>query len=255
MIVSGEGLLDLEEEEQADDDAFEGLDSERRPLRYYESKKTLGHLYRDIDENHFLRTMQQEHRHIVSQSKRQDMMKQLLVYVKRIAEQYGVLWLHHKTLGTDIRSSYEEGLVNILYDFEPTPHRPLSESEAFAGQILGRQSGPQGKPLRELAQTMRERFETIVEHTVMRMTKGDEAINEVDDIDDLNESRYDDREIEALPRAIACLDVAINQAGYRDRQLGELKSFKYIAAACCLRELDRYRITTFGSYSGLPKGF
>lgn len=87
----------------------------------------------------------------------------------------------------------------------------------------------------------------------MRITKGDEAMREAEDLDNL--MQYDDalREIEALPRALACLEVAVTEHGYRDAKLGELKSFRYVALGVVLRELDRYRITTFGSRSGLPR--
>lgn len=134
------------------------------------------------------------------------------------------------------------------------PHSPLSETEAFAGQIVGRQGGLQDKPLKELAKTMRERFNTLVEHATMRITKGDEAMREVEDLDLLyDDIHYDERELEALPRALACLEVAVTESGYRDAKLGELKSFGYVALGVVLRELDRYRVTTFGSMSGLPR--
>jgi hypothetical protein len=100
---------------------------------------------------------------------------------------------------------------------------------------------------------MRERFGMVVEHTIMRITKGDEAMSRVDYLDELLLEDYDEREIEALPRALACLEVAATESGYKDRKLGELKSFLYVAAGVCLRELDRYRVTTFGSLSGLPR--
>lgn len=134
------------------------------------------------------------------------------------------------------------------------PHSPLSETEAFAGQIVGRQGGLQDKPLKDLAKTMRERFNTLVEHATMRITKGDEAMREVEDLDDLyDDTHYDERELEALPRALACLEVAVEEGGYRDAKLGELKSFGYVVLSVVLRELDRYRVTTFGSRSGLPR--
>ncbi|KXS97177.1 hypothetical protein AC578_875 [Pseudocercospora eumusae] len=236
VVVSGEGLVDLEEEEEADDDAFEGLDSERRSYLYYESKKTLGHLYRDIDENQFLRTMQQEYRAIAPRFKRPGTMTRLLAYLKHNA--VNVFWTQHTALASDIRSSFEYSLADLLYEYEPTPHHPLSETEAFSGQILGRQSGPQGKPLRELAKTMSERFEMVVEHARMRIRFGD-AVEEIQDIDDLHDPRYHDRDVEALPRAIACLHVALSEEGYRDRKIGELKSFKYIAAQVALEELPK----------------
>lgn len=99
----------------------------------------------------------------------------------------------------------------------------------------------------------RDRFALVAEYIILRITKGDDAMHQAaDDMDSLYESVYDDREFEALPRAMACLEVAVTEPGYEDRRLGELKTFKYIAAAVCLKELERYRITTFGSYSGLP---
>ncbi|CAK4030745.1 RNA-dependent RNA polymerase 1 [Lecanosticta acicola] len=257
VVISESGYLDFEEDEVEDDDAFEGLDIERRPMRYYFSQKTLGHLYRNIDERMFLAKMQQQHRTLAPSLKPQDLLPRVLKYVKHWASQYGLIYSHHKALAKDIQAQYEDSLINILYDYEPTPRSPLSEIEVFAGQILGRKGGPQNKPLRELAQTMRERFEVVVDYTVMRITKGDKAMREANDLDDLYEetARYTEREFEALPRAVACLDVAVNGRGLTDRKLGELKSFRYVAAGVCLRELERYRITTFGSLSGLPSAW
>lgn len=37
-----------------------------------------------------------------------------------------------------------------------------------------------------------------------------------------------------------------------DRELGELVSFRYVAAAVCLKELERFLITTTGKTKGLP---
>ena len=148
---------------------------------------------------------------------------------------------------TDDHHSYEESLTHILYDYAPSVHMPLSEQEAFAGTILGRKGGAQNKPLRELGKTMRERFDAIVEYTVMRIVKGDEQMSGVNDLDLLYDDSID-REVEALPRAIACLTVAVEEKGAEDRMLGELQSFKYVAAGVCLRELERYMITTANHY-------
>ena len=113
--------------------------------------------------------------------------------------------------------SYEESLTNLMCDCEPTPHKPLSEIEVFAGQILGRQNGPDGKMLRELGDVMRGRFEKIVDYAQMRITYGDDQMQEVDDLDDLYGPEYSDRELEALPRAIACLEVAVKEPGKSSR--------------------------------------
>lgn len=144
----------------------------------------------------------------------------------------------------------------MLHDFEPSPHHPVSEPEAFAGEILGRQSGAQSKLLREQGKAMRERFGTIVEYAVLRITKGDDAMRDAEELDDLYDlydtyDTYDEREVEALPRAIACLENSVQEKGYVDRRLGELKSWRYVAAAVALREAERYLVTTFGSRVGL----
>lgn len=153
----------------------------------------------------------------------------------------------HCATTTDWLNSYEDSLVDILYHYAPVAHLPISEHEVFAGTILGRQGGAQGKPLRELSKTMRERFEAVVEYTIMRIVKGDEQMQGVNDLDLLYDGSLD-REVEALPRAIACLACAVEQPGMVDRQLGPLHSFRYVAAGVCLKELERYRITTLRSY-------
>lgn len=143
---------------------------ERKAPRYYQSKKTLGYLYRAIDERQFVYNMQQEHRAIISAHKKQGIMPQLLLYAQRMCKQYGVQFQHHKDFARQVRTrylahvsqpcrwlttlSYEESLAEIMHLFEPTPRHPLKETEVFAGQILGRQNGLRGKPLRDLNTTM-----------------------------------------------------------------------------------------------------
>lgn len=252
VIVSQQGYLDLEDDNIPDDDAFDGLDAERRPYRYYESQKALGQLYRAIDEAQFLQAMQRQH-HLAytrAQTHSSSLLQTLLAYMQKQAANYGIMYTHHEAFAREIRASYEDSLVDIMYYYEPTVHSPLSEHEVFAGNILGRQGGAQGKPLRELSKTMRERFDAVVEYAVVRITKGDRAVREAVDLDDL--AGYNEREFEALPRAIACLGVAVGEVGWVDRRVGEVKGFGYVAAGACLRELQRYRITTFGSYT-LPR--
>jgi hypothetical protein len=169
-------------------------------------------------------------------------------YLRHWALQYGIIWKHHLDLARDIRETFEYSIADIAYDFEPSAHSPLTEAEIFSGTILGRQGGAQGKTLRELDKDMSLRFETVMEYAVMRIMKGDQQIRQADDLDDLFDE-YSEREIEALPRALACLEVAMDEPGYKDRDLGQFKGFRYVAAEVALRELRRYRITTMGAYS------
>jgi hypothetical protein len=79
---------------------------------------------------------------------------------------------------------------------------------------------------------MRERFDRDVSFVVDCITKGNE-----------NGIRDD----EALERSIACLAVAMeNEAP--GAEVGIFASFKYIAAAVCLKEVERFQgwSSTFG---------
>ncbi|KAK5135005.1 hypothetical protein LTR08_005665 [Meristemomyces frigidus] len=249
VVVSEQGYLDLEEEDDQSDDAIEGLDVERRTHRYYASQKALGHLYRAIDERQFLLTMQRQHNAAqAAVPSSSSLLEPFLKYMERWTGQYGVMFRHQLEFARQIKADYEESLVDLAYQYSPIVRSPLSEMEIFAGSILGRQGGAQGKQLRELSQTLRERYGKVVEYAIVRIKKGDRAIQEAEDLDDL----YDDREFEALPRAIACMAMAVEERECADKRMGELKSFGYIAAVCSLEELQRYRITTFGSYT-LPR--
>lgn len=108
VIVSDQGYLDVEETDNDEDDAFEGLDAERRSFRYYESRKVLGQLYRAIEERRFLAQMQQDHRarteDLIDLGTPTGMLDTLLAYMKRQAFQYGILFDHNLGLAADIRA-------------------------------------------------------------------------------------------------------------------------------------------------------
>jgi hypothetical protein len=245
------GELEIEELADFDDDAFEGIDEERKPLRYYRSEKVLGYLYRNIDEKKFLDDIHDHHGSKVRTGvSSYGLMGKLCNYVIHHATMYGVLYDHHMEFARDVRAGYEHSLHDILHQYEPTSNMPLSEAEAFAGTILGRQGGAQGKPLRELSKTMRDRFTAIAEYYTMRMIRGDARVHETEYLDDLYD--LEEREIEAWPRTIACLVVACRERGLEDARLGELQSFKYVAAANCLKEFERTR-RELGSYGSLPR--
>ncbi|RMX75539.1 hypothetical protein D0869_11526 [Hortaea werneckii] len=251
VFVSGQGYMDFEDEGYADDDAFAGMDLEKKPYRYYESQKALGHLFRAIDERGLIHSVQREHKVLMGSEKTpvtERLLDRLFTYMKQSAKSWSLLWEHHVDIARDIKLGYEESVADLAYQFEPTARSPLSEHEVFAGSILGRQGGQQGKSLREMSNSMRERFETVVEYATARMTHGDVAVQEAGDLDNLPDQAGREREFEALPRAIACLYVAVTEKGYSDRQMGEMKSFGYVAAGVALREMLRFRITTIGSH-------
>lgn len=105
VFVSEKGELDFDDADDGDDDAFDGIETERKPMRYYRSERVLGKLYRNIDERQFLQDMQKHH-HVAMQrrSTTSSVLVQLCNYMKHFAEQYGVGWEHQSELARGIRA-------------------------------------------------------------------------------------------------------------------------------------------------------
>lgn len=108
VIVSQDGFLDLEVDDTDDDDAFDGVDSETKPHRYYASQKTLGLLYRNIDEGEFLDNMQRGRRDRKAiqapASATPSFLHALLRYIQHWTSQYVIMYEHHNSLAADIRA-------------------------------------------------------------------------------------------------------------------------------------------------------
>lgn len=114
-----------------------------------------------------------------------------------------------------------------MQDYSEHPSRPISELEAFIGNILGTQ-GIQSRRQRDLSVPLKEVFDRDVA-SIVRFIRG---VNE----DDEDTS-------ETLARSIACFSVSLGEATQRvvaGRKSEPLVSFRYIAAAVCLKELDKY---------------
>jgi len=78
-----------------------------------------------------------------------------------------------------------------------------------------------------MSMDMKETLERDVAFTVDCIIKG---------------SQEEDGKDEALERSIACLAVAVQEAGNtRERARRKLESFRYIAAAVCLGEVERFQ--------------
>lgn len=116
--------------------------------------------------------------------------------------------------------SYEGCLSNNMIDYSQHPRRPLSELEAFVGNILGQSKMP-SRQERDNAKTLKEKF-------------GEDSLYIVN----LIVRDGDEWHPESLERSMACLAVSLEDSppGHRDTE--HLCSFKYVAAAVCLREVD-----------------
>ncbi|KAL6721669.1 hypothetical protein ACLMJK_000773 [Lecanora helva] len=188
-------------------------------LRYYESPKILGMLYREIDEQSFFEE-------ISAQAKKSEpnAAQNLLndVLWNSVREKTALIqWQHYIEFAKNLKENYEDNLVDTMTQNSNNPRQPISEIEVFAGNILGK-NGAQSKRQRETSKTMKEKHERDVEYTVSAITRGDDGQTKE----------------EALERSIACVYVACHTI--RDRRtVGKLVSFGWIAAAVCLKEMEK----------------
>jgi hypothetical protein len=104
-----------------------------------------------------------------------------------------------------------------MIEYSQHPLRPLSELEAFSGIILGK-TGAASRQQRELSKTMKEKFDEDSSFIVNCILKDGDEWSE-----------------EALARSIACFSVGLKDNKKRE----QLSSFKFLAAAVCLREVNK----------------
>lgn len=126
-------------------------------------------------------------------------------------------------LTTVVYPRYEENLVDSMFTYSTHPNHALSELEVFCGCIIGK-NGAQSKRQREFSSSMKEKHERDVAYTVAYITQGED----------------NDNRAEALERSLACLAASFDTSRVR-KKVGTLVSFGWIAAAVCLREVDRFQ--------------
>ncbi|KIX09610.1 uncharacterized protein Z518_00690 [Rhinocladiella mackenziei CBS 650.93] len=192
--------------------------------RYYESDKILGKLYRAIDEQEILSDIRQ--REVVyangtgtPESRRTTVLHTIWAHVQDQCRLFQ--WMHHLEVARGIRDEYEECIQNIAYEYSNQPSPPLTEREVFIGNILGR-TGAQAKKQHEWSVKMKERFNDELNYIVNRIVK-----------DGPNKAQ------ESLERSMACLQVALEKDLGGSKRRENLVSFGYVAAAICLKEMER----------------
>ncbi|KAI9780131.1 MAG: hypothetical protein M1839_006968 [Geoglossum umbratile] len=211
-----------------EEDIISTLDPDGKGYRYYESQKVLGKLYRAIDERSFFAELQEQSKRLGETGPSEGtIMKRLWSYVERVTRL--IQWRHHEENARDIKEMYEDCLMETMSQYSQSPLRRLSELEVFVGTIVGK-TGIPNKRQRETSIDMKGKFDRDVAFVVDCITKNEEGL----------------RDGEALERSIACLAIAMMEehtSGVKD-----LQSFKYVAAAVCLKEVEKFLgwSTTFG---------
>ena len=119
---------------------------------------------------------------------------------------------------------YDNCIADILLQYAVHEAYPLQELELYTGRLLGKTTGKRAK---ENLSALKERFECDYAYFRDYITIGDESVG-------------DGGKLEALPRSIACLQVALQEEGQFYPKSGILKGFAYVAAGICFRELDNF---------------
>ncbi|KAI9788921.1 MAG: hypothetical protein M1816_006486 [Peltula sp. TS41687] len=214
-------LINLSSQEDAADD------DDRPRYRYYKSTKVLGELYRAIDEHDFLEELQASTK--TWNPDAPNVLAKLWAYVR--LEVVGFQWSHHLSTARDIKEIYEDNLTDLMYKYSATPwSSTLTELEVFIGNIMGKEHR-QSKRQREASTTMREEYDRLVQFIIAQILDKESGGEE------------------SLERAVACLAVAVDEykqeqylypPGSRRRgNTTKLRSFRWIAAAVCLQEVEK----------------
>jgi acetolactate synthase regulatory subunit len=210
-------LVLSEQLEDVTDDPVVAIDPEERKTRYYPSPHILGKIYRLVDEKGFYEQLQDQTKAI---HRSQNVLAEILVYAQRAIEPFD--FKQYINDAREIRSMYEEQVVDISYKFTLHSAHPLHEMEIITGAVLG---SIFVRRLRELTSDMKDRYAREIEYFRERI-------------------RYDDQgsDNESMPRALACLYIGVKERGRKVGRHGDVRmwSWPYVAAAVCLEEIARF---------------
>lgn len=135
-----------------------------------------------------------------------------------------------------------------MWHFSENPRKCISEAEVFCGSILNRQ-GIQSRQQREASIRLKEETDRVMTWIAKLIHDGilkkDEAVT-CHGYESGDESGESDREeYDALRLSWACLVVGcaktVEEGERGNVEMGELQSFRVVAAACLLKELSDSR--------------
>ncbi|EPS45504.1 hypothetical protein H072_539 [Dactylellina haptotyla CBS 200.50] len=190
---------------------------------YYESKNALGHLFRAIDEEKFIKAWENTAERYESHGPNhllQKVQQHMIHHVdmKKVGEVY--------EFAKHLRISYEQNMRDLAQTFATTRrNEPLSEVETFIGCIIGTESHRQSRYQRDCAESLRGEVNRLITQVMARIRHGSEK-------DVVEDGRYDGRTLE---RAMACVFMSLTARD--DGEEG--RSFGWLATAVGLKELSR----------------
>ncbi|KAL6709446.1 hypothetical protein ACN47E_001381 [Coniothyrium glycines] len=229
-LILDESTVELamsDDEDHHDFDPLSVLNADQPQHHYYRSHKSLGNLYRAINEQTFFADMRKQFELHRQSSGNSNLMQKLEEYIDR--ETSSIQWKHHKEFAERMCNTYKNIMLDIMHDMRAHRSEPLTELEVVSGNILGKKEHKESRFTREANIELRQRFNYDISGIIMSIIKGE------DDWEELTDD-------EALPRAIACFKIAIHTSN--QVRTGRLQSWDYVSAAVCLKELWKYNAST-----------
>jgi hypothetical protein len=220
-----DSILNFDDTKHNPLNAYDALNQDDRKKLYYESPRALGVLYRMIDERKFYVDIQNRW-HQKSGEKDVKILWEALRYVLSVVPT--VQYRHYMDEARQIRQTFEEAMIDTTYNFSFRQTQPLHELEVISGHILGSNT----RLMRDISRDMRDAFERDVAYVKDLIIRG--TVHGDWSAEDL------ESHAESLPRSIACFKLAMDEMSKLERKNG-VRSWKYLAAQVCLRELANTR--------------
>ncbi|KAL2155650.1 hypothetical protein VTH82DRAFT_392 [Thermothelomyces myriococcoides] len=202
-------------------------DDDQPQHKYYKSDKIIGKLYRAVDE----RKIWCEDIKQIIESGGQSFWDEMLAALEKRASEVGpVEWWHRLDHAKAILETYEDVLFGLMVNFSENPHQPLTEHEVFVGFIMNKR-GLQTPRQRDRSIKLKDEFERIATLITHEMRNPPSISGHAS-------------ELAALECCLACIQVGRERRSKearpnRRRSARHPESFKIIAAAALVRELDR----------------
>ncbi|KAL2158770.1 hypothetical protein VTH06DRAFT_3961 [Thermothelomyces fergusii] len=229
ITVHDKSEISLDDHVVREDNDSDDEDGQPR-YKYYKSDKILGQLYRAVDEG---KIWSEDIRMMIQPGGPSFWVEMLAAVRRRVSAIGPVEWWHRSDQARGILQAYEDAIYGVMVDFAEQPHQPLTELEVFVGFIMNKR-GIQTPRQRDRSVKLKDEFERITAWITHEMRNPPSP------------SGYTS-ELDALELCLACLYIGCEKASKeaaaerhnRRSSARNLESFRVVAAAALLRELDR----------------
>lgn len=236
---------------EVDDDEDEGDDGFGRPkYRYHKSEKVLGELYRAIDEKNLWKQL------VGKVDKGHSLWDEVGELVENGLQDLGihVEWRVRLDEARKVRSLYKSSLRENMQQFSSNPRVSITETEAFCGNLANK-AGGQTRQQRDLSMKLKEEMDRLTSWIVKLIRnpetseeegeqqggagKDEDSDEDMDDAGPISGAR-----LRTLEMALACFKIEMKDSSLAAapqatrRTAPGLQSFRVIAAACLLNELE-----------------